>query len=155
MLTTVCGVALGVTFALAADQAPEFTERDPMVATRMAYDAAVDSSDEGVSELAVVRRDLARAYERLGEENRLLLSRQVEIERSDPIAKRILDELLAAEKEVRLLRSRLKSRLGAIDEFQALEVKRRKLVSKVEDLRRRERDLKVKLTESVSEEGSE
>ena len=79
----------------------------------------------------------------------------MEIERSDPIAKRILDELLAAEKEVRLLRSRLKSRLGAIDEFQALEVKRRKLVSRVEDLRRRERDLKVKLTESVSEEGSE
>lgn len=154
-LPIICGAAVGATIAMAVDDPGVLKERDPLEATQAAYKEAIDGSDGDEAELASVRQDLALAYQRLGKENQSLLNRQVEIERSDPIAKEILDELLEAEKEVRQLRSRLKNRLGAIDEFQALDKKRQELVSEVEDLRRLERDLMEQLKKSTTEERSE
>ena len=64
-----------------------------------------------------------------------------ELQRNDPIARKIHEELLAAEKEVRELRARLQTRLKAMEEYRDLNAKRLELVAEVQELRNRERIL--------------
>ena len=132
---------IGAVAVCASESSPDVEHRDALAEVRKAYEGAIDTDDESARELATIRREIAETQKRVGQENHLLLGQMRELQRNDPIARRIHEELLAAEKEVRELRARLQSRLKAMEEYRDLNAKRLELVAEVQELRNRERIL--------------
>ena len=130
---------------LASSKAP--LARDPLVATKAAYDQAIEEGKGPERTLAEIRRDMAETYRRLTEENRSLQLQQADYERNDPIAKGLREKLVALEKELHQVRASLRSRLDAIEGIRVIEEKRQSLIRQVELLKKQERALAKRMAE--------
>lgn len=157
LMTSVCG-----TYVAATDLEPgdsntvgAVTGRDTMAATRAAHASVIQSAEGPAGELAEIRLRLAEAYEELSRENASLNQKQRECEQNDPIARGLRNKLVAAEKELVQLRQSLQSRLEAIEEIQAVELRRKELLLYVQELRQQEKEVVARTTSGRTVESDE